>query len=62
MTQTNRVWLTDAALRLGCSYWKARDLLLKGSLRGGRGPDGRLWVESLSVEELVAARNLVATP
>ena len=49
--------LTDAALRLGASYWATRDLLLRGTLAGGRDAKGRYFVENASVGRLLRERS-----
>lgn len=51
-----RIPLADAALRLGQSYWRTRDSLLRGDLTGGRDNRGRFYVESSSVERLLRRR------
>jgi hypothetical protein len=48
--------LTDAARALHWTYWRTRDALLSGKLRGTRTGDGRWLVELASVNELLAAR------
>lgn len=51
---TERLPLTEAARRLNWRYWRCRDALLAGELRGGRDPDGRYWVETTSVDQHLA--------
>lgn len=56
MAEDHRLPLTEAARALHWTYWKSRDALLTGRLRGGRDTDGRFWVEVASVNELLAER------
>jgi hypothetical protein len=49
-----RIPLPEAARLLGWRYWRTRDALLVGKLRGGRAPDGRYWIETTSVRKLIA--------
>ena len=54
------VSLSDAALRLGVTYWRARDLLLTGILKGGR--DGRRFlVDAEHLEQVVEERRRTET-
>lgn len=56
MADTNRLPLTEAARALHWTYWRCRDAFLTGRLRGGRDADGRFWVETASVNEVLAER------
>jgi hypothetical protein len=47
---------TDAAMLLRWTYWRTRDALLSGKLRGRRAADGRYLIELESVNEVLAAR------
>jgi len=48
--------LTDAALRLGVSYWPARDMLFRGQLRGGKDLRGRYYVDPELLREVAEER------
>lgn len=47
--------LTEACRKLHWTYWRARDALLVGRLRGRRDENGRYYVEVASVRQLMAA-------
>ncbi len=48
--------LADAGHMLGWAYWRTRDALLRGELRGGRTPSGRWYVDAASVAEVLRVR------
>ena len=50
------VSLTDAAHRAGIRYHTARDYWLAGELRGRREPNGRIVIESESLQRFIEAR------
>lgn len=57
----DRVTLTDAALRLGVSYWRTREMVLRGQLRGGKA--GRVfWVDAEDLERVASQRESVCPP
>ena len=53
--QPERIALSVAALKLGLTYHRTRDLLLTGRLRGGE-DEGRFYVEAESVAEFLEAQ------
>jgi hypothetical protein len=44
--------VSDAALKLGVSYWRARDMLLRGDLQGGKDERGRYYVDQTSLNRM----------
>lgn len=59
MSARNEVSLTQAAIELRCSSWTARDLVLRGQLRGRQ--EGRFWyVDQGDLRRLVRERALDA--
>lgn len=55
-----RLPLSEAGLRLGCTYQQVRTLVLKGELRGGRDEFGRFFADMADVERLAEERRAVS--
>lgn len=53
---TQRLPLSEAALRLNLDYQQCRRLVLTGHLPGGRDEFGRLFVLASAVNDMIAAR------
>jgi predicted site-specific integrase-resolvase len=51
-TKGNEISLTQAALRIGMSYHRARTMMLRGELRGRQEADGRWYVLEEDVARL----------
>lgn len=48
-----KIPLADAAMRLGIGYHRARNMLFRKELEGGRDRYGRLFVSSREVQRLL---------
>lgn len=60
MRRNRRLPITDAAMQLGQTYERTRNDLLVGRLTGGRAEHGGLYVDSASVDEMLAQRTDLA--
>jgi hypothetical protein len=58
---SERIPITEAALRLSLSYQQVRHRILTGQLRGGRDQFGRFYVEAAEIERLLRQAATLAT-
>ena len=50
--ESGRISLTDAGLRAGLGYWRIRNAVMRGEVKGGK-DEGSWWVDATDLDRFI---------